>query len=74
MRLNQRNGGERLLMVTEQQLEAELRLKDVNTLIAESIGELNNSSSGLAIEKVKLNLVKMRVLTGALKEDIKLLG
>jgi hypothetical protein len=61
-------------MKTEQQIATELRLKDVNTLIAESLGIANDSSCSIALEKIRLNLVKMRVLTGAIKEDIKLLG
>lgn len=61
-------------MVTGIQLATELRLEKVNTLIAESIGMINEQGPSMSIQEMNTNLVKMRVLTGALKTDIKLLS
>ena len=60
--------------MTKTQLASEFRLKQVNTLIIKSIGMINEQGSSVSIQEITLNLVKMRVLTGALKTDIKLLS
>lgn len=62
-------------MVTEKQLRAETRLRSMNALIEESIWKIHKAIPGGSVLITLLsNLISMRVLSGALKHDIKLIG